>query len=35
MMDFYPGGALITVDVTSFEGFSNEALFARLKEKLV
>lgn len=35
MMDFYPGGALITVDVTTFEGFSNEALFARLKEKLV
>lgn len=35
MMDFYPGGALVTVDVTTFEGFSNEALFERLKEKLL
>ena len=35
IMDFYPGGKLITVDVTSFENYSEEALYQRLLEELV
>lgn len=34
VMDFYPGGKLITVDVTTFENYSEEALYDRLRQEL-
>ena len=34
MMDFYAGGTLLTVDVTTFEHYSKEELLARLREAL-
>lgn len=34
IMDFYPGGKLITVDVTSFENYSENALYERLLPEL-
>lgn len=35
IMDFYPGGKLITVDVTSFENYSEQALYERLRGELI
>lgn len=35
VMDFYPGGKLITVDVSSFENYSEQELFERLSKELV